>query len=121
MGDWALRRMATRAMRFALRRPPDRIVRPFILRAAMTALAPERALYEAGAVLVNTSGDRFGDAGNEPIPGRYTAGGSGQGGVSFTHYHHGHSLGWAMTSGRLAGHEAAYRLRMPDRLGVPGP
>jgi hypothetical protein len=218
-------------MGFALRRLPNRLVRPFILRAAMTALAPEKALYEAGAVLVNRAGDRFvaetGPLGNAiaaqeggaafvvmdgeiarqfsawpyfvstapgvayafvddyrtarrdiffeaptlaglatrlrcdpdrlahsvtsrkpdatppfiaigplrswllltpaglavsrklevldsddaPIPGLYAAGGNGQGGLSFTHYYHGHSLGWAFTSGRLAGRQAALRLQ----------
>jgi succinate dehydrogenase/fumarate reductase flavoprotein subunit len=222
-------RPVTRAMGFALRHLPSRMVRPFILRAAMTALAPEKALYEAGAVLVNRDGERFveetGPLGNaiaaqeggtafvvmdgeiarqfsawphfvstapgvayafvddyrvarpdiffeaqtiaglaarlrcdpdrlaqsvtarnpaakppfiaigplrswllltpaglavsgklevldcedQPIPGLYAAGGNGQGGLSFTHYYHGHSLGWAFTSGRLAGREVACR------------
>jgi hypothetical protein len=35
-----------------------------------------------------------------------SAGGAGQGGYSSLH--HGHSLGWAFTSGRLAGRAAAF-------------
>jgi predicted oxidoreductase len=40
------------------------------------------------------------------IPGLYAAGGAGQGG--FNSIYHGHSLGWAFTSGRLAGRAAAF-------------
>lgn len=40
-----------------------------------------------------------------PIEGLYAAGSAGQGG--FTTTAHGHGLGWAMTSGRLAGRNAA--------------
>lgn len=40
-----------------------------------------------------------------PIEGLYGAGGAGQGG--FTTMAHGHGLGWAMTSGRIAGRHAA--------------
>lgn len=223
-------RPLTRAMKLALSYLPQSLVRPFVLRAAMTALAPERALYAAGAVVVNQAGNRFvdelgpvGDAiarqpggvgyvlfdskiarrfskwpdfvstapgiayayvddyrgarpdifheaatleelasvlgcphenlatalafrndspeppfilmgplktwllltpaglaidtslrvlddNNTPIPGLYAAGGAGQGGLSFTHYYHGHSLGWALTSGRLAARAAANSL-----------
>ena len=217
-------RPVTRAMKFAMTRLPNSLLRPIILRAAMTALAPERALYEEGAVLVNRQGERFADelglpapeiarqpqgeaflvfdariaekfnhwphyvstapgvafayvadyqrvrpdicftgrsseelAGrigappralaatlaktklaapfhamgplkawlllthtglavnarlqvlgesDAPIPGLYAAGGAGQGG--FNSIYHGHSLGWAFTSGRLAGRYAAF-------------
>jgi Predicted oxidoreductase len=40
-----------------------------------------------------------------PIPGLYAAGSAGQGGVLLEG--HGHHLGWAFTSGRLAGRNAA--------------
>jgi succinate dehydrogenase/fumarate reductase flavoprotein subunit len=218
-------RMFTRGMKLALTRLPSAWTRPLVLRAAMTALAPERALYEDGAILVNRAGQRFADelglpaeaiadqpsgeaflvidariaakyerwphyvstapgvafayiddyrkvrpdifheapdletlapaigapaaalaatvaasrlgAGpyvalgplkawmllthiglavdtgfavlnqaGAPIPGLYAAGGVGQGG--FSSLYHGHSLGWAMTSGRLAGRAAAF-------------
>ena len=48
-------------MKFALTRLPAAITRPLVLRAAMTALAPERALYEEGGILVNRDGKRFAD------------------------------------------------------------
>ena len=47
------------------------------------------------------------DGDDKPIPGLYAAGGVGQGGLSCTSYHHGHSLAWAFTSGRLAARHAA--------------
>lgn len=43
-----------------------------------------------------------------PIPGLFAAGSAGQGGVLLEG--HGHHLGWAFTSGRLAGRNAALRL-----------
>ena len=218
-------RAVTRGMKLAMTYLPAALLRPFVLGAAMTALAPERALYEEGAILVNRNGERFTDeldlpaqeiaaqpggtallimdariaqkferwphyvstapgvafayiddyrkvradifheaatpaalaaalalpaaaleaaigqsrlgAGpyvalgpltawlllthtglavntelqvlggdDRPIPGLYAAGGAGQGG--FSSLYHGHSLGWALTSGRLAGRAAAF-------------
>jgi succinate dehydrogenase/fumarate reductase flavoprotein subunit len=218
-------RIVTLTMKLALTHLPSAWTRPLVLRAAMTALAPERALYEDGAILVNRAGARFADelgfpaeaiarqqAGEAflvmdariaekyrrwphyvstapgvafayiddyrtvrpdifveapdvaalasrigapeaalaatiassrlgasplvalgplkawmllthiglavttrfevlseagaPIPGLYAAGGAGQGG--FSSLYHGHSLGWAFTSGRLAGRAAAF-------------
>ena len=46
------------------------------------------------------------DRTGQPIPGLYGAGSSGQGGVLLEG--HGHHLGWALTSGRLAGKYAAF-------------
>jgi succinate dehydrogenase/fumarate reductase flavoprotein subunit len=218
-------RIVTLTMKLALTYLPSALTRPLVLRAAMTALAPERALFEDGAILVNREGRRFTDelalpaeviarqsageafmvldariadkyerwphyvstapgvafayiddyrrvrkdifhaaqsiealapaigapaaalaetvaasrlgmgpyvamgplkawmllthiglavntrfevldAGGAPIPGLYAAGGAGQGG--FSSLYHGHSLGWALTSGRLAGRAAAF-------------
>lgn len=218
-------RIVTRTMKLAMTHLPSAATRPLVLRAAMTALAPERALYEAGGILVNRGGARFTDElglpaeaiarqpggeaflvidgrisqhyerwphyvstapgvafayiddyrkvrpdifheapaidalarsigvpeaalaatvaasrlGSGPfvalgplkawmllthiglavtarfevldgagaaIPGLYAAGGAGQGG--FSSLYHGHSLGWAFTSGRLAGRAAAF-------------
>jgi fumarate reductase flavoprotein subunit len=48
------------------------------------------------------------DANDAPIPGLFAAGGAGQGG--FSSIYHGHSLGWAFTSGRLAGRYAAFEM-----------
>jgi succinate dehydrogenase/fumarate reductase flavoprotein subunit len=45
--------------------------------------------------------------GGEPIPGLYAAGNAGQGGLLLLG--HGHHLGWAFTSGRIAGRNAARR------------
>jgi hypothetical protein len=45
-------------------------------------------------------------ADRQPIPGLYAAGSAGQGGLLLEG--HGHHLGWAFTSGRLAGRNAAY-------------
>jgi hypothetical protein len=218
-------RVVTRTMKLALTHLPSAWTRPLVLRAAMTALAPERALYEDGTILVNRAGARFADElgfpaeaiarqpegeaflvmdariaekyrrwphyistapgvafaylddyrtvrpdifieapdvaalasrigapeaavattiassrlgappfvalgplkawmllthiglavttrfevlneAGAPIPGLYAAGGAGQGG--FSSLYHGHSLGWAFTSGRLAGRAAAF-------------
>jgi fumarate reductase flavoprotein subunit len=42
--------------------------------------------------------------GDQPIPGLYAAGSVGQGGALLDG--HGHHIGWAFTSGRLAGKRA---------------
>lgn len=49
---------------------------------------------------------------DEPITGLYAAGSAGQGGIVLEG--HGHHLGWAFTSGRLAGRNAAYRISTED-------
>ena len=46
------------------------------------------------------------DRSGSPIPGLYAAGSTGQGGLLLEG--HGHHLGWAFTSGRLAGRNAAF-------------
>ena len=48
-----------RLVQWAVENLPQRLLRPFILREAMTALAPERSLFEHGAILVNRDGERF--------------------------------------------------------------
>ena len=45
------------------------------------------------------------DGDDRPIPGLYAAGSAGRGGALLPG--HGHSLGWAFTSGRIAGRNAA--------------
>jgi len=47
------------------------------------------------------------DGNNTPIDGLFAAGGAGQGGFSITG--HGHGLGWAFTSGLLAGRHASMK------------
>lgn len=51
------------------------------------------------------------DAERRPIEGLYAAGSTGQGGLLLEG--HGHHLGWAFTSGRIAGREAACRVLTP--------
>ncbi len=46
------------------------------------------------------------DGDDQPIPGLFAAGSSGQGGVLLEG--HGHHIGWAFVSGRLAGRSAAF-------------
>jgi predicted oxidoreductase len=46
----------------------------------------------------------------EPIPGLYAAGSTGQGGLLLEG--HGHHLGWAFISGRIAGRNAAHAVAM---------
>lgn len=47
----------------------------------------------------------------QPIPGLYAAGSNGQGGVMLEG--HGHHLGWAFVSGRIAGRHAAFDVPPP--------
>jgi len=75
---------------------------------------PFCALGPVHTVLVFTDGGlaideglRVLDAGNRPVPGLYAAGSVGQGGTLLDG--HGHHIGWAFTTGRLAGrHASAY-------------
>jgi succinate dehydrogenase/fumarate reductase flavoprotein subunit len=60
-------RVVTLAMKLAMNHLPSAIVRRFVLQAAMTALAPERALYVHGAILVNRDGERFVDELTAPV------------------------------------------------------
>ena len=53
-------------------------------------------------------------ADDTPIPGLYGAGSAGQGGLLLEG--HGHHLGWAFTSGRLAGRNAAYEVTTADTV-----
>lgn len=54
-------RPITLAMKLAMQWLPRGLLRPLVMGAAMTALAPERAFFERGAILVNRSGERFAD------------------------------------------------------------
>lgn len=73
------------------------------------ALGPVRAylLQTNGGLAVSTDLEVIDSAGN-PIAGLYAAGNAGQGGLAL--FGHGHHLGWAFTSGRLAGRNAARAL-----------
>lgn len=59
-------------------------------------------------IAVNTKLEVLNNDG-KPIPGLYAAGNAGQAGFTVTG--HGHGLGWAFTSGRLAARSAAAQLR----------
>ncbi|MCD6072982.1 MAG: dependent oxidoreductase family protein, partial [Microvirga sp.] len=70
------------------------------------ALGPARSwiVFSEGGMRVDTR-LRVLDRQGCPIPGLWAAGSAGQGGVLLDG--HGHHLGWAFTSGRLAGRDAA--------------
>ena len=53
-------------MEWSLEHLPAAILRPFIMQFLTTALAPTPALFEAGALLVNRRGERFGDERDRP-------------------------------------------------------
>ena len=54
-------RLVARLMRIAYERLPEAIVRPFVMAFITSVLQPSQAIYEAGAILVNRGGRRFGD------------------------------------------------------------
>ena len=54
---------------------------------------------------------------DQPIPGLFAAGFIGMGGMLLEG--HGHHIGWAFTSGRIAGRQAAYRVVTKDLESVP--
>lgn len=54
------------AMAWALEHLPAAMLRPFVMQFVTTALAPSPALFEAGALLVNREGKRFGDERDRP-------------------------------------------------------
>jgi fumarate reductase flavoprotein subunit len=53
-------------MAWAIEHLPAAILRPFVMQFVTTALAPSPALFEAGALLVNRKGERFGDERDRP-------------------------------------------------------
>jgi fumarate reductase flavoprotein subunit len=74
------------------------------------ALGPVRAVFvhAEGGLMVDLQ-HRVLDAGDQPIPGLYAAGSTGQGGLLLKG--HGHHLAWAFVSGRRAGRFAAEEAR----------
>lgn len=54
-------------MAWSLDRMPSFLLRPFAMSFVTTALAPSPSLFEAGALLVNKSGDRFTDELGQPV------------------------------------------------------
>jgi succinate dehydrogenase/fumarate reductase flavoprotein subunit len=77
------------------------------------ALGPVRYFinFTDGGVAVNNRLQVLG-SGDTPVPGLYAAGLIGMGGVLLEG--HGHHLGWAFTSGRLAGRNAAHDVVSAD-------
>jgi len=71
------------------------------------ALGPVRAylIQTNGGLRVSTELEVLDKESGEPISGLYAAGNAGQGGLAL--FGHGHHLGWAFTSGRIAGRNAA--------------
>ncbi len=53
-------------MEWAVDHLPAAILRPFMMKFLTTALAPSPTLFEAGALLVNQRGERFGDETDRP-------------------------------------------------------
>jgi len=53
-------------MAWAIDHLPAALLRPFVMQFVTTALAPSPALFEAGALLVNRKGERFGDERDRP-------------------------------------------------------
>lgn len=70
------------------------------------ALGPAKSwiVFSEGGLRIDTD-FRVLDSAGAPVPGLFAAGSAGQGGVLLEG--HGHHLGWAFTSGRLAGRNAA--------------
>lgn len=53
-------------MQWSMKHVPDAILRPFLMKFLTTALAPSLALFEDGAILVNSRGERFCDETGKP-------------------------------------------------------
>jgi fumarate reductase flavoprotein subunit len=53
-------------MQWSIDRLPAAILRPFMMKFITTTLAPSLALFEAGAILVNRHGERFGNELDKP-------------------------------------------------------
>lgn len=85
---------------------PERGDRPALMRPPYVVLGPAKSwiMFGEGGLRVDAR-LRVLDGDGRPIAGLYAAGSCGQGGVILNG--HGHHLGWAFTSGRLAGRNAA--------------
>lgn len=59
-------RWLARSMQWSLDNLPGAVLRPLMMKFLTTALAPSVTLFEAGAVLVNRRGERFGDELDRP-------------------------------------------------------
>jgi succinate dehydrogenase/fumarate reductase flavoprotein subunit len=83
--------------------------RPQLAKGPYYALGPVKTYnnFTDGGLAVNENLEVL-DAQDKPIPGLFAAGANGQGGLILKG--HGHHLGWAFTSGRIAGRNAAFRI-----------
>ncbi len=84
-----------------------RETRPALAQGPYYALGPVKGyvVFTDGGLRVTERLEVTGADGS-PIPGLYAAGSTGQGGLMLEG--HGHHLGWAFVSGRIAGRHAAY-------------
>ena len=87
--------------------------RPKFEAGPFVALGPVKSsiITTEGGLAVNQDLQVLGE-GDQPIAGLYAAGSAGQGGLLLEG--HGHHLGWAFTSGRLAGRNAANQATTDD-------
>ena len=87
--------------------------RPKLETPPYVALGPVKSsiIFTDGGLAVNRDLQVLGDD-DQPIAGLYAAGSAGQGGLLLEG--HGHHLGWAFTSGRIAGRHAAYEATSDD-------
>ena len=85
---------------------PARGARPAIVKPPFYALGPAKAyiIFTNGGLKVTMNLEVIGKN-DRPIPGLYAAGANGQSGMLLEG--HGHHLGWAFVSGRIAGRNAA--------------
>lgn len=90
--------------------------RPALGEGPYVALGPVRSVFvhSEGGLAVDER-HRVLDADDQPIPGLYAAGSTGQGGLLLKG--HGHHLAWAFASGRRAGRFAAYEALSDDPAG----
>ena len=81
-----------------------------ILKPPFYALGPAKSyvVLTDGGLAVDNEHRLLGEK-NTPIPGIFAAGSAGQGGLMLKG--HGHHIGWAFTSGRLAGRNAVKEAR----------
>ncbi|MGZ5230674.1 MAG: FAD-binding protein, partial [Burkholderiales bacterium] len=84
--------------------------RPALIRKPYYALGPVKSyvVFTDGGLKVSERLEVLGRD-DSPIPGLYAAGSTGQGGLLLEG--HGHHLGWAFISGRIAGRNAAFEAR----------
>jgi fumarate reductase flavoprotein subunit len=89
--------------------------RPPLGQGPYVALGPVRAVFvHAEGGLAVDHEHRVLGSGDEPIPGLYAAGSTGQGGLLLKG--HGHHLAWAFASGRRAGRNAALAVASADTV-----